>query len=57
MPASALVDADGETEFDVVKDVRPDCPLSSAVTPGCDRLSSTGGRRLRLAGPSMWWCW
>jgi peptidoglycan/LPS O-acetylase OafA/YrhL len=37
MAVSALVDSDRDRDFDVIQDVRPDCPLSSAVTPGCER--------------------
>ncbi len=43
MTVSALVDADRGDEFDVIQDVRPDCPLSSAVTPGCERLLDRWG--------------
>jgi hypothetical protein len=35
---AALADPATADEFRVVDDVRPDCPLSSASTPGCERL-------------------
>ena len=38
LTVSALLAADRRNEFAVVDDVRPDCPLSSAATPGCSRL-------------------
>ena len=38
IPPVALRSADGETEFALVEDVRPDCSLSSVDVPGCTAL-------------------
>ena len=38
IPADALAAAAGETEFELVEDVRPDCSLSSVDVPGCVAL-------------------
>jgi hypothetical protein len=47
---TALRDAGRGDAFDVVEDVRPDCPLSSAATPGCVRLVDRWAA-LGAAGP------